>query len=250
MPRPGARRPAFKGPGRYFSRIRLKCGPVSGEWLRIHPAAFGAIYFSQAGNSRWDARDGPVGAMCVGQSLAGIVRSRSLPWDTSRPPGRSSRGTPPTSIPSGLPTSQIRSHRAGARSNRGRQGQQRADPRGWRSHSNQARNGLWKETPLEKRLMRPRIQQELDMLRRGFPSIEHTEANGEDWFRIPAYLLPVGWRIADAAVAHAPVVFKVCCQQAAKNTRVGDSDEGMVACGFDRLSRIRRARYVRGIECG
>jgi hypothetical protein len=38
--------------------------------------------------------------------------------------------------------------------------------------------------------VRPRIALELDLLRTGYPAIEHQEAGGEDWFRIPEYRYP------------------------------------------------------------
>ena len=57
--------------------------------------------------------------------------------------------------------------------------------------------------------MRLRIEQEFALLREYYPDAEHQEQGGEDWFRLPTYPFPVGWRIADAAVTSAPVVFRV-----------------------------------------
>jgi hypothetical protein len=71
-----AAKPAFAAPGSEFARRKLKLVAVSGEWLRIHHRDFGAIYFSKAGRSRWDAERGPVAAMCVGETLPGIVLER------------------------------------------------------------------------------------------------------------------------------------------------------------------------------
>jgi len=38
-----------------------------------------------------------------------------------------------------------------------------------------------------------RLAAELDLLRTRFPDIEHREHGGEQWVRIPAYSVPVGW---------------------------------------------------------
>ena len=57
--------------------------------------------------------------------------------------------------------------------------------------------------------MRARIEQELSLLRRHYPEIEHKEHAGEDWFRIPRYPFPPGWRINETAITEAPVVFKI-----------------------------------------
>jgi len=57
--------------------------------------------------------------------------------------------------------------------------------------------------------MRPRIEQELVLLRRHFPGAEHTELNGDDWFRLPGYSVPPGWRIGETDVDRLDVVFHV-----------------------------------------
>lgn len=57
--------------------------------------------------------------------------------------------------------------------------------------------------------MRLRIEQELALLRQHYGAVEHSEAAGDDWFKLPSYSLPAGWRIGDAAVDHVPVVFFV-----------------------------------------
>jgi hypothetical protein len=56
--------------------------------------------------------------------------------------------------------------------------------------------------------MRPRIEQELALLRR-VGEVEHTEVAGEDWFRLPRNQLPPGWRIGDKAVTEIPVIFLI-----------------------------------------
>jgi hypothetical protein len=57
--------------------------------------------------------------------------------------------------------------------------------------------------------MRPRIEQELALLRRAYPDVEQVEVSGEDWFRLPRYPLPPGWRLDDASVAEIPIVFLI-----------------------------------------
>lgn len=57
--------------------------------------------------------------------------------------------------------------------------------------------------------MRSRIEQELALLRAYYPDIEHKEQAGEDWFRLPRYPFPPGWRIGDTEISEAPVVFKI-----------------------------------------
>ena len=57
--------------------------------------------------------------------------------------------------------------------------------------------------------MRPRIAQELALLRRAHGEVEHAELNGEDWFRLPAYPFPPGWRSGETPIERAPVIFKL-----------------------------------------
>jgi hypothetical protein len=57
--------------------------------------------------------------------------------------------------------------------------------------------------------MRLRIQEELALLHRFFPDVEHLELNGEDWFRIPNYHFPPGWKDGDKNVDSGPVIFKL-----------------------------------------
>lgn len=57
--------------------------------------------------------------------------------------------------------------------------------------------------------MRPRIEQELALLRRYYPGVQHQESGGEDWFWLPDYPFPDGWQIGVKAINKAPVVFKV-----------------------------------------
>lgn len=57
--------------------------------------------------------------------------------------------------------------------------------------------------------MRPRIAEELELLREQYGEVEHAEAAGEDWFKLPRYQLPPGWRLGDEAVDQVPVAFPV-----------------------------------------
>ena len=57
--------------------------------------------------------------------------------------------------------------------------------------------------------MRARIEQELSLLRRHYPEIEHKEHAGEDWFRISRYPFPSDWRINETSITEAPIVFKI-----------------------------------------
>jgi hypothetical protein len=71
--------------------------------------------------------------------------------------------------------------------------------------------------------MRARIRDELALLQRYFGDVEHTEANGEDWFRIPRYAMPNGWRIGNVAAGAVPVCFLV------KGNYPGDAPYGFLA---------------------
>ncbi|MBP1092139.1 hypothetical protein [Bradyrhizobium diazoefficiens] len=71
--------------------------------------------------------------------------------------------------------------------------------------------------------MRTRIKDELGLLLRHFSGVEHAEANGEDWFRIPRYVLPDGWQIGGEAVAELPICFLV------KGNYPGDAPYGFLA---------------------
>ena len=57
--------------------------------------------------------------------------------------------------------------------------------------------------------MRLRIEQELGLLREVYGDVGHEEEVGEDWFSLPHYPLPPGWRIGEATVAEVPVIFLV-----------------------------------------
>ena len=58
-------------------------------------------------------------------------------------------------------------------------------------------------------MMRLRLDHELALLREHFGDVEHIERGGDDWFRLPNYKYPVGWRVGDVAITSAPIVFKV-----------------------------------------
>ena len=57
--------------------------------------------------------------------------------------------------------------------------------------------------------MRPRIAQELDLLRRVYGDVQHIEEAGEDWFCLPGYPVPKGWQIDGHAVRSARVALLV-----------------------------------------
>ena len=57
--------------------------------------------------------------------------------------------------------------------------------------------------------MRVRIKQEFVQLKEYYPEIVYKESAGEDWFQIPCYSYPAGWRVQNEAIEVAPIVFKV-----------------------------------------
>lgn len=57
--------------------------------------------------------------------------------------------------------------------------------------------------------MRPRIAEELALLRKQYSDVEHKEADTDDWFLLPTYPAPPGWRIAGADVSVMRIVFLV-----------------------------------------
>jgi hypothetical protein len=62
---------------------------------------------------------------------------------------------------------------------------------------------------MEARLMRARIEQELALLRKYYPDVEHREHGGEDWFRIPLYPFPAGWQIGEVPIEKDQLAFKI-----------------------------------------
>jgi hypothetical protein len=62
---------------------------------------------------------------------------------------------------------------------------------------------------VEARLMRPRIEAELALLRGVYSAVEHAEEGGEDWFRLPTYATPEGWLVDGARAAAVPIAFLV-----------------------------------------
>ena len=57
--------------------------------------------------------------------------------------------------------------------------------------------------------MRPRIAQELYLLRQVYDDAKHIEEAGEDWICLHCYSVPKGWQISGLAVRSAPVSFIV-----------------------------------------
>jgi len=70
-------------------------------------------------------------------------------------------------------------------------------------------HGFGKKHRWKRGLMRERIQKELNLLRQHYPDVQHIEAGGEDWFLIPNFPFPSGWKIGDKPVETAPVTFKI-----------------------------------------
>lgn len=57
--------------------------------------------------------------------------------------------------------------------------------------------------------MRPRIKEELALLRQAYGAIEHIAEAGEDWFYIPRYTIPAGWQIDGMPVGRLPITFLI-----------------------------------------
>ena len=57
--------------------------------------------------------------------------------------------------------------------------------------------------------MRPRIEQELELLRQVYGEVGHAEDAGEDWFYLPRYVVPAGWQLDGKAAEHLPVAFLI-----------------------------------------
>lgn len=57
--------------------------------------------------------------------------------------------------------------------------------------------------------MRPRLAQELGEVRTWYPDIEHVVSGGEDWFHLPRYPCPAGWRVGGKPVDFVEIAFKL-----------------------------------------
>src|SRR5690242_4791825 len=57
--------------------------------------------------------------------------------------------------------------------------------------------------------MRPRIERELALLRQYYDGAEYAELVGDEWFLLPGYSLPPGWRVHNEPVERVPVAFFV-----------------------------------------
>ena len=57
--------------------------------------------------------------------------------------------------------------------------------------------------------MRARLAEEVAHAREFYPDLEHVEHGGVDWFRVPKYRFPSGWRIGENDIDTAPIVFKL-----------------------------------------
>src|SRR5260221_8511454 len=79
--------------------------------------------------------------------------------------------------------------------------------------------------------MRPRIEEELVLLRRYYPEIVYKEHAGEDWFQIPRYLFPAGWQINGIAVSEASIVFKISAAYPTAEPYGFSTPSGISFCG-------------------
>lgn len=57
--------------------------------------------------------------------------------------------------------------------------------------------------------MRPRIEQELALLRQFYPDLEHITKDSIDWFALPIYAVPAGWRIGEDEIAQCRLCFPI-----------------------------------------
>lgn len=57
--------------------------------------------------------------------------------------------------------------------------------------------------------MRPRIEQELALLREIYSAVDHVEEAGEDWFQLPRYAVPPGWQRGGKNADDLPVAFLI-----------------------------------------
>jgi len=57
--------------------------------------------------------------------------------------------------------------------------------------------------------MRARLAEEVAHARPFYSDLEHVEHDGVDWFCVPKYRFPPGWRIGDNEIDSAPIVFKL-----------------------------------------
>ena len=57
--------------------------------------------------------------------------------------------------------------------------------------------------------MRARLAEEVAHAREFYPDLEHIEHSAVDWFRVPTYRVPPGWRIGEKDINSAPIVFKL-----------------------------------------
>src|SRR5436190_12567539 len=59
-----------------------------------------------------------------------------------------------------------------------------------------------------------RLEEELALLRSGYPDLEDRSVDGVHWVRIPAYPVPSGWERGGGAVDPAEIVFQIPAQPA------------------------------------
>lgn len=70
-------------------------------------------------------------------------------------------------------------------------------------------HGFGKKHRWKRGLMRERIVAEFESLKAEFADAEYLEHQGDDWFRLPQYRCPAGWRLGEQDAAVVPVAFKI-----------------------------------------
>lgn len=54
-----------------------------------------------------------------------------------------------------------------------------------------------------------RLEQELELLRSGYPDLEYRLVDGMHWVRIPSFAVPDGWFAGDEPVARVEIAFQI-----------------------------------------
>lgn len=70
-------------------------------------------------------------------------------------------------------------------------------------------HGFGKKHRWKRGLMRERIAAEFELLKAAYADAEYLEHQGEDWFRLPRYGCPTGWRLGEQGAIVVPVAFKI-----------------------------------------
>lgn len=70
-------------------------------------------------------------------------------------------------------------------------------------------HGFGKKHKWKRGLLRSRIEQELALLRQFYPDLAHMEQGNVDWFLLPRYPVPQGWRIHSEEITQVRVCFPI-----------------------------------------